>query len=358
MANKKTIYPLASRLQYPPAGEEVLASLRQWAAADDSRAGSPAGLIELNWPATSYGGFLYDRVVSGRQRPLFSLTVEQAMAMLDELERERLAPQILYFTGADPAGHPQLGEFIELARQSGVSSVGLQCSGPRLAHDDRLLDLLNREKPFLFVDFDSFDETASLILHGRRDLPFEAKRGLDRLAAAGLPATLLAGVVQGVNLQEVGAIAAFGLKHPAVLSAIFRPVAPRPVHPGAGSSSPGLSTPVTAAAIMAALEQQSRGLFRQDAFVPAPGCQPACHFCAQVPYAGQNGATLAGRPTSALAGNAFCMAPDGAPCYWLDVHEFTTPWSNDLDPAQRCPLLIMTPDGRTIPYRLGNAPAG
>jgi uncharacterized radical SAM superfamily Fe-S cluster-containing enzyme len=349
LVRKNTIYPLTDQPQYPLAGEEVLASMLQWDTGSDGRPGPLAGVIQLNWQAREDSGPVYDRVVSGRQRPLFSLSVEQAMIMLDGLEREGMTPKIVYFTGADPGSHPQLGEFVELARQSGISQVGLQCSGPRLAHDDDLLDVLNRLKPFLFVEFDGFDETASLILHGRRDLPFEAKRGLDRLATAGLPATLLTSVVRGVNLHEVGAIAAFGLNHPAVFSVIFRPVSPRLARLGVGPSNH-----VTAFSLMAALEQQSDGLFRQDAFTPALCCRPERHFYAEIPYVDQNGSTIAGQSGTGLASIGHCLAPNGASCFWLGVHDFMTPWSKDLDQAQRCPLVIMTPDGRTIPYCLYN----
>ncbi len=350
MAAQRPIHPLSDPAQGPIAGEDVLASMLQWSSEVAGRPGSLAGLIELNWIARSDLSYIDDRVAGERRQPLFSLTVEQARAMLVALEQQDLAPKMIFFTGADAAGHPQLGDFLELVRQRGIAQVGLQCSGLRLAHDDDLLELLVRQRPLLFVEFDGFDETASLILHGRRDLPFEARRGLDRLAAAGLPTALLASVIRGVNLQEVGAIAAFGFKHPAVFSVIFRPFPPRPDRLGAGASGH-----VSAAGLMAALEQQSNGLVRQDVFVPALCCRPERHFYAQVPYPGPNVSAPAGQPLIPLSSNTGCAAPGGTPCFWLGVHEFMTPWSKDLGRAQRCPLVIMTPDGRTIPYCLYNA---
>jgi uncharacterized radical SAM superfamily Fe-S cluster-containing enzyme len=339
------IYPLADQPQGPITGEDVLTSMLQWGTGRPDGPGSLAGLIELNWVARDDLGQVSDRVVGRRAKPLFSLTIEQAIAMLGTVARDGLTPNTIFFTGADPAGHPQLGEFLQLARQSGISQIGLQCSGPRLAHDDDLLDMLIALKPLLFVEFDGFDETASLILHGRRDLPFEVRRGLDRLAAAGLPTALLISVVQGVNLQEVGAIATFGLNHPAVFSAIFRPIQAPIAHLGGGQTGQ-----VTAARIMAALEQQSNGLFRQDAFAPILRRQPEQHFYAQVPYAGQNGSAVHSRP-GAHSGK---IAHD-ASCFWLGVHEFMTPCNQGLSQAQRCPLVIMTPDGRKTPYCLYDA---
>jgi uncharacterized radical SAM superfamily Fe-S cluster-containing enzyme len=349
MANEPVV-PLLDQQQGPFEGEDVLATMLHWAARDRARSGPLVGLIELNWVARGDLSRLHDRVSGSQPGPLCSLAVEQVRAMLGALESAGTMPEMIYYTGADPAGHPQLGEFLALARQKGITHVGLQCSGPRLAHDDRLLQTLVQLKPLLFMEFDGFDETASLILHGRRDLPFEARRAFDRLAAAGLPAALLAGVAQGINLQEVGAIAAFGLQHPAVFSALFRPASPR-----LGRLSANPSGHVTAAGIMAALEQQSDGLFSRDSFTPALCCQPNRHFFAQVPYAGRNG--VAAAPTLAATGAAdsYRMGPGGASCFLLGVHEFMTPWNNDLRQAQHCPLVIMTSDGRTIPYCLASA---
>jgi uncharacterized radical SAM superfamily Fe-S cluster-containing enzyme len=339
------IRPLPSQSDSPIEGEDVLASMLQWHDRGEPRPGNLAGLVELNWAWKDDPGLVYDRVVGRQQRPLSSLTVEQATEMLSALEEQDMALEMIYFAGEDPAGHPQLGDFVELARQKGISRVGLQCSGLRIANDDHLLDTLARLRPWLFVEFDGFDETTSLILHGRRDLPFAARRGLDRLAAIGLPAALLASVAQGVNLHEVGAIASFGLNHPAVFSAIFRPVPTRLNRLG-----PGPSGHLTAASIMVALEQQSHGFFRQGAFTPALCCRPERHFYAQVPYAGSN-ATLTRQPNEAP-----CPAmSEGEPSFWLGVHEFMTPWSKDIRQAQHCPLVVMTPDRRPIPYCLYNA---
>jgi uncharacterized radical SAM superfamily Fe-S cluster-containing enzyme len=341
------IYPLPDHSDGPIEGEDVLAAMLHWAAKDREHGPSFAGLIELNWAARADLGLIYDRVSGSRPQPLSSLTVAQATEMLAALESGGATPQMIYFTGADPAGHPQLGDFVTLARQKGINYVGLQCSGPRLAHDDQLIETLVRLRPLLFVEFDGFDETASLILHGRRDLPFEARRGLDRLASAGLQVTLLAGVTRGVNLQEVGAIAAFALKHPAVFSAIFRPAPPR-----LGGLTSGPAGHVTAAGIMTALEQQSNGLFGRDAFAPALCCRPERHFVAQVPYPGQDAAPIGPAAPNRKAHNGCRIGPGGSSCFWLGVHEFMTPWSHNLHQARHCPLVIMTPDGRTIPYCL------
>jgi uncharacterized radical SAM superfamily Fe-S cluster-containing enzyme len=228
--------------------------------------------------------------------------------------------------------------------------VGLQCSGQPVARDDQLLKSLARLKPLLFVEFDSFDETVSLILHGRRDLPFETKRGLDRLAAAGLAAVLLVNVAQGINLQEVGAIAAFARAHPAVFGAIFRPLE---------SGHMGLQTipirPVGATTIMEALERQSSGLFRRDAFAPSSWYQAQRHFYTQVAYAQRNDSPFEHGSQATELRNGYCVAHSARSCFWLGVHEFVKPQSKTVSQARRCPLVLITPDGRTIPYCLDNA---
>ncbi len=313
-----------------------------------------AGLIELNSVADPCR--LYS--ANGQHHAGFSLTFEQLAVMLDRFRAEADAPEMIYFCGSDPEGHPQLADFIELAREKSIMHIGLQCSGLRIAHDDGLLATLARLKPIIFIEFDGFDETSSLILHGRRDLPYETMRALDRLATAELPAALLTTVAKGVNLQEVGAVAAYGLKHPGVFGSIFRPVPPRESRLGASANDW-----ITAVDIIRSLEQQRPGIFSQVDFAPAFCCRPSRHFITQVPLERQtqagsitNGAlaTHSTAPTSP-AENGQPATVEGAPCFWLGVLDFMTPWRYDLRRARRCPLVVIAPDGRTTPYCMFNA---
>jgi uncharacterized radical SAM superfamily Fe-S cluster-containing enzyme len=284
--------------------------------------------------------------------------------MLNAFTTKAESLEMIYFTGTDPAGHPQLNDFIEMAYEKGVARIGLQCDGLRIARDDRFLATLARLKPLIFLEFDGFDETSSLILHGRRDLPFEAMRALDRLAAAGLPAALLTRVAKGANLQEIGAIAAYGFKHPAVFCALFTPIPPHQSRlQVTAAGEVGTADPLTAAGIIESLERQSHGLLDQVDFAPAFCCQPIRHFVAEMPAARQEQATPTGTldsrtrlaPPVMPSTNGHISSGNTPPHFWLGIHDFMTPWSYDAQKARNCPLVVITPDGRTVPYCLFNA---
>jgi uncharacterized radical SAM superfamily Fe-S cluster-containing enzyme len=313
------------------------------------------GIIEIN--STAEPGFVGANIVD-EPRMDFSLTKEQLADMLDAFAAKAETLEMIYFTGADPAGHPELSDFIEMAYERGVARIGLQCDGLRIAHDDRLLAMLSRLKPVIFLEFDGFDETTSLILHGRRDLPYEAMRALDRLAAAGLPAALLTNVSKGANLQEIGAIAAYGFEHPAVFCTLFRPVPPQQNRLQVSDAGQ-----LNAAGIIESLERQSQGLLDEVDFAPAFCCRPSRHFVAEMPVAREEQVTPAPtvEPTSQVAKtgtpstNGALSPQSDSPRFWLGIHDFMTPWCYDPKKAHNCPIVVILPDGRTIPYCLFNA---
>lgn len=286
------------------------------------RTGRPCvALIEINSTGDPGSG----KVGAANGQTGFSLTTEQLAHILNALLLKAESLEMIYFTGSDPAGHPQLGDFIEMAYEKGVPRIGLQCDGRRIARDDGLLATLARLKPVIFLEFEGFDETSSLILHGRRDLPFEAMRALDRLAETGLSVALLTRVDKGANLQEIGAIAAYGFEHPAVFCVLFRPYPPHEERLPLQATGR-----LDASGIIESLKRQSHGLLDGVDFLPTFCCLPCRHFAATLPESDQ-------------------------PPFWLGIYDFMTPWCYDRQKARNCPLVVFMPDGRSIPYCLFNA---
>src|SRR5262249_36172143 len=98
-------------------------------------------------------------------------------------------------------------------------------------------------------------------------------RALDRLAAADMRVVLVAAIERGVNEHEIGRIVEFGLQHPAVFGVNFQPAFHAQRHLAA---DPMLR--ITIPDVLAALAEQTRGLFTRDDFVPVPCCMPTCNF--------------------------------------------------------------------------------
>lgn len=203
----------------------------------------------------------------------YELTYEQVNFMLDRFVAAEGSPEVLQFSGGEPTLHPQIIEFIELAKARGIQYVMLNTNGIRIARDDRFLSELARVKPHVYLQFDGFDASTNLALRGRPDLLETKLRALDRLAQADVRVILVAVIERGVNEHEIGSIVEFGLKHPAVFGVMFQSA----FHTARHVPFDPLQR-VTIPDVLKAMEAQTRGLFRRDDFVPVPCCMPTCHF--------------------------------------------------------------------------------
>ena len=203
----------------------------------------------------------------------FELTRQQVTFMLDRYVEAEGNPEVLQFSGGEPTLHPDLLDFVELAKEKGVGYVMINTNGLKVAHDDRLLAGLQRLKPHVYLQFDGFESTTNLALRGRRDLVQEKLRALDRLAEADVRVVLVAAVERGVNEREIGPIVEFGLRHPAVFGVNFQPAFRAQRHLPADPLQR-----MTIPDVLKALEVQTRGMFTLDDFVPVPCCMPTCNF--------------------------------------------------------------------------------
>jgi uncharacterized radical SAM superfamily Fe-S cluster-containing enzyme len=88
---------------------------------------------------------------------------------------------------------------------------------------------------------------------------------------AGLDAVLVAAVERGVNVDEVGPLVEFGLKHPAVRGVVLQPV----THVGRHIPFDPMQR-VTIPDVIHGIVDQTGGRFVLEDFVPVPCCFPTC----------------------------------------------------------------------------------
>jgi hypothetical protein len=207
---------------------------------------------------------------SGHQPDGYSLTREQAARMLDTFVASEGEPEVVQLSGGEPTIHPQILEFIAMAKERGIRVVMLNTNGVRIARDRRFVDELARLRPHVYLQFDGFEPATHLALRGK-DLRAEKERALERCAEAGLTVTLVAAVERGVNEHELGAIVRFGAAHPAVNSVAFQPA----THSGRHGVFDPLER-LTNADVMKFVAAQLPEWFRLDDFVPVPCCFPTC----------------------------------------------------------------------------------
>ena len=208
---------------------------------------------------------------SGRGHPdHFSLTREQVGRMLDVFVRAEGDPEVVQFSGGEPTIHPEILEFVAMARERGIRIVMVNTNGIRLARDRGFVRELAALGAHVYLQFDGLEESTHLAMRGR-DLRALKARALEHCAQEGVGVSLVAAVERGVNDRELGAIVRHGVEHPAVNSVVFQPV----THSGRH----GLLDPLqrlTNADVIGALSEQLPQWFRPADFVPVPCCFPTC----------------------------------------------------------------------------------
>ncbi len=207
---------------------------------------------------------------SGHQPDGFSLTRNQIASMLDTFVAAEGEPEVVQFSGGEPTIHPQIVDFVQLAKERGIRFVMLNTNGIRLARDRRFVERVAAAGAHMYFQFDGLELRTHLAIRGT-DLREDKQRALDNCAEHGITVTLVAAVERGVNEHELGAIVRFGVSHPAVNSVVFQPV----THAGRHLVFDPLER-LTNADVMKLLAAQVPDWFRLSDFVPVPCCFPNC----------------------------------------------------------------------------------
>ena len=154
-----------------------------------------------------------------------------------------------------------------------IFATSCSTNGLRLARDPEFVRQLRQYDPTVYLQFDGLTAATYRTLRGR-DLREIKQQALARLAEAGMNVVLVATVVRGVNEDEIGDIARFGLEHPAVRGVSYQPV----TFTGRCSGADPLDR-ATVTNVLHLLEEHTDGLFEVSDFVPVPCPHPDCTAC-------------------------------------------------------------------------------
>jgi uncharacterized radical SAM superfamily Fe-S cluster-containing enzyme len=207
---------------------------------------------------------------SGHHPDGFSLSREQVEAGLDAFVAAEGEPEVVMFSGGEPSIHPEILDFLALARTKGIRHVVLNTNGIRLAHDPTFAARLAELEVKVYLQFDGLEEATHLAMRGR-DLRAAKAEALARCAEAGVGVMLVAAVEAGVNDHELGAVVRHGIGHPAVRGVVFQPV----THAGRHAAFDP-RTRLTNADVIHGLVDQCPDWFRTTDFFPVPCCSPTC----------------------------------------------------------------------------------
>ncbi len=202
----------------------------------------------------------------------YNLTLSEVEDILDHFVETEGEPEVVQFSGGEPSIHPQITAMIRAAMRRNIANVMLNTNGKRIAQDDDFLAELAELKPFIYLQFDGFEQETYRIIRGQAGLLDEKLRALDRLAEIGCMTVLVPAIERGVNEHEVGAIVQFGLQHPAVYGINFQPA----FHAGRHLPHDPLER-ITIPDLVKQVAAQTGGLFQESDFVPVPCCFPTCN---------------------------------------------------------------------------------
>jgi uncharacterized radical SAM superfamily Fe-S cluster-containing enzyme len=346
------------------------------------------GIIEVNSACNMACPFCFANAGAG-----FNLTLAEVEEILDHLVETEGSPEVVQFSGGEPSIHPQIIEMIRTAQARKIRYVMLNTNGKRIADDDAFLEELRTVHPVIYFQFDGFEQRTYRILRGEPDILDQKLRALDRLAQIGLSVVLVPTIERAVNVHEVGKILTFAIEHPAVRGINFQVA----FHAGRyGEHDP--MRRLTIPDVLAALEEQTAGLFKVPDFVPVPCCFPTCN---SVTYALVDGETILPLPrvlnvedyldyvtnrtvpdlseeiqhaleqlwsSSAVAGSdamaqqfvrscAACGLPGGLDLgalaqkiFMVMLQDFMDPWTFNQKNLMKCCKEILLPDGKQIPF--------
>lgn len=126
-------------------------------------------------------------------------------------------PDVLQISGGEPTCHPQILDILRAAMKRPFKYVMLNTNG--LALQNGTLDVAELAKLGngfeVYLQFDGLDDAIYTELRGR-PLLAEKTAALNQLALHKIPATLVATLRRGLNVEQVGDMLRFALHHPAV----------------------------------------------------------------------------------------------------------------------------------------------
>ncbi|HVK04301.1 MAG TPA: radical SAM protein, partial [Armatimonadaceae bacterium] len=180
---------------------------------------------------------------------------------------------VLMISGGEPTIHPKFVEMLDLALEYPVGRVIVNTNGLRLWQKDDLVARIaeRRKRVELYFSFGSFRPAVHERLYGR-DLTREKREALEKARDAGIFATLVPTVENGVNEDEIGDLYRYALSLGNMGGITYQPVMDNGRYENAFDPSRRL----TLTGVLAELEAQTGGALKTTDFVGLPCSHPDC----------------------------------------------------------------------------------
>jgi len=203
------------------------------------------------------------------------LSYEAILRAIDRLvEVEGGRAEVLQISGGEPTIHPDFVRVLDYAVAAPIDLVMVNTNGISIAKDDAILEALRRHnrRVEVYLQLDGFDDESSQALRGA-SLTKTKLRAIERLAEIDCRLTLVCTLQPGINDDQIGDIVRFAVAHKHIAGVSFQPA----TYSGRNVTPEDLEARITYPDVVAAIEEQTDGLFRASDFMPLPCAHPNCH---------------------------------------------------------------------------------
>ncbi len=152
----------------------------------------------------------------------YQMSIREFEGILNRLMDCEGSVHVINLSGGEPTEHPELMEFLEISRKSGVIQATVSTNGLSFIENQRLLREFKESGAIAALQFDGFRPETYKALRGS-DLSTMKREIIEVLEADGIKYSLVATVMRGVNDTEITDIVDFFFRSKA-LSLMFQPV--------------------------------------------------------------------------------------------------------------------------------------
>lgn len=184
-------------------------------------------------------------------------------------------PFNIQLSGGEPCVRDDLPEIIRIGKKHGFTFFQLNTNGLRLARDTAYLDaLIEAGLSTVFLQFDGTKDEIFKKIRGR-ELLAQKMKVIENCREREIGVVLVPTLVPGINSEDIGNILRLALDNmPYVRGVHFQPVS----YFGRYPKAPADEDRITMPEVIRAIEEQSGGLLRSEAFCPPGGENAACSF--------------------------------------------------------------------------------
>jgi hypothetical protein len=132
-------------------------------------------------------------------------SVEDTRTIIRKIVERSGGVQLINLTGGEPTLHPDLFAILDACRHEGIGRTTMNTNGLRIAREEGFAERLKETGVQLVLSLDTFDPAKSRTIHGK-DITAEKQKTLEILERLGIPTTILAVCIKGINEEDVAEI--------------------------------------------------------------------------------------------------------------------------------------------------------